>query len=129
MQHILVVLFEPGASTSRETPSASLFHCLESSDHRFDTRPDLLIFLQQSRAFSRQRILTLFQRSILVLELIADMNERIYALLQSIEFVLELFIYVVSHAPNIEAGAHRINRDGPLFRGESRQYMGSFALR
>jgi len=57
------------------------------------------------------------------------MNERVYALLQSIEFVLEFFIHVVSHAPNIVAVAHRINRVELLFRGEPGQYMGSFALR
>ena len=62
----------------------SLFHCLQPPDHRFNARPNLLVFLQQGGAFSGQRVLPLLQGPILVLKLIADLNESIYALLKSL---------------------------------------------
>ena len=61
----------------------SLFHCFQSPDHRFDTGPDLFIFLQQSCALGRQRILTLLKRAVFVLQLVADLNESIDTLLKS----------------------------------------------
>lgn len=88
-----------------------MLHRFQSTDHRLDARTDLLILLQQCGTFRRQRILALLQRAILVLQLVANLDERVHALLQSLEFVLEHCSCIIGHGSNIEPPRGRINRD------------------
>lgn len=74
----------------------------------------------------------MFQGAILVLELIADLYERVDTFLESLQFVLEHFICVISHVGNIEPRGCRINRETrqmSLSNGQFRHSMGSFAPR
>ena len=63
---------------------AALFHCLQAADHRFNARAYLFIFLQERCPLRGQRVLPLLQRFILILQLVAYANQRIYALLESL---------------------------------------------
>ncbi len=63
---------------------AALFHCFQAADHRFNARAYLLIFLQERCTLCGQRVLPLLQRFILILQLVAYANQRIYALLESL---------------------------------------------
>ena len=89
--------------------SAALFHRLEPANHCFDPGPDLFVFLQQGCTLGGQGILTLLQRVVFALQLIADLNQRVNTLLESLEFLLKHCIVVVGHACNIELTASRIN--------------------
>jgi uncharacterized protein YgfB (UPF0149 family) len=53
--------------------------------------------------------LPLFQGSVFVLKLIADLHERVYTLLEPFQFVLKHCIYVFRHGGNIEPLRNRIN--------------------
>jgi uncharacterized protein YgfB (UPF0149 family) len=63
-----------------------VFHGLEPSDHRFDARAYLVVAIEQTGLFLRQKILPLSQRTILFLELVHSRNEFIDALFQPLEF-------------------------------------------
>ena len=63
---------------------AALFHCFQAADHRFNARTYLFIFLQERCTLCGQRVLPLLQRFILILQLVAYANQRIYALLESL---------------------------------------------
>jgi uncharacterized protein len=89
--------------------SASLFHRLEAPYHCFDARSDLLVLLQQSCAFCRQRILPLFKRAIFILQLVTHQHQRVDSLFQSLEFVFKHDICIFGHGSNIEPGKSRIN--------------------
>ena len=78
-----------------------MLHCFQSADHRFDTRAHLFILLQQIRAFRRQYILALFQGAVLILQLVANANERVDALFETLEFVFKSRMDVLSHRLNI----------------------------
>lgn len=90
--------------------SATLFHGFEPSDHGLHACPDLLVFLQQRRALGRQRILPLLQCAVLFLEFVADLDERVDALLQPFQLRFEGRVAIVSHGGNIELHPGRINR-------------------
>jgi len=66
-----------------------LLHRFESANHCLNSRTDLFVLLQQVGALRSQDILALFQRAILVLELVAYVDERVDALLESLEFVFK----------------------------------------
>jgi hypothetical protein len=66
-----------------------LLHCFKSADHCFDSRPDLLVFLQQASTLGREYVLSLFERAVLILQLVANAHQRIDPLLKSLQFVFE----------------------------------------
>lgn len=108
---------------------ASLLHCFQASDHCLNTGPYLLVLLQERRALRCKGILALFQRMILVLQLVADLNQSINSLLQSFQFVLKFCICFVGHGCNIELPRNRINRSsdsGIGLHGQRGHYVGSF---
>ena len=86
-----------------------MLHCLEPADHCLDAGPHLFIFLQKIGTFRSQYILALLQRFVLVLQLIAHLDERINALFESFQLVLKGRIYVVSHIRNIDTHPGIIN--------------------
>src|SRR5690606_10572977 len=90
-------------------PSATLFHRLQAPDHGFDPGPYLLVLLQQVRALRRERVLSLFQGAVFVLELVANLDQGVHSLLKSLEFMLKLDMCIFGHGVNIEPGTKRIN--------------------
>ena len=66
-----------------------MLHRFQSADHCFNTRADLLILLQQVGTLRGQDILALFQRPVLILQLVAYANERVDALFETLEFVFK----------------------------------------
>ncbi len=89
--------------------SGALFHCFQPADHRLDTRPNLLILLQQGSALRSQYVLALFEGTIFVLQLVAYGDERIDSLFEPFEFPLECCIDVFGHRRNIDTRSRRIN--------------------
>ncbi len=92
-------------------PLRALFHRLEAANHCFDSGANLLVLLQQVCAFSCQYVLTLLERTVLVLQLVAYTNERIDPLFEASEFVLEAGIGLFGHGLNIVTALCRINRE------------------
>lgn len=88
-----------------------MFHRFEATDHRLDAGPNLLVLLQQVGPLGRQRILTLLERLVLVLQLVADAHEGVDPFLESLQFLLERRRSVIGHGANIVTGSSRINRD------------------
>jgi hypothetical protein len=70
----------------------------------------LFVLLQQVRAFRGQDILSLLERLVLVLKLIANMDQRVDALLEAFQLVLKKAVYVLRHAANIVTPSAIINR-------------------
>jgi len=87
-----------------------LFHRFESADHRLDPSAYLFIFLQECGSLGRQDVLTLFERAVLVLQLVAYVNQRIDAFFEALQFVFESRGYVIGHSRNIVTPNRRINR-------------------
>ena len=69
--------------------SLCLLHGLEAADHSLNPTSNLLVLLQQGGTVFDQRVLTLLQGPILVLELLADHDELIEAFLEALELVIE----------------------------------------
>lgn len=92
----------------------ALLHRLQATYHSLDARPNLLVLLQQGRPLCRQRILTLLERAILILQRIADFDQCINALFQSFQLLLENCSRIVSHSGNIELPGWRINPAGKI---------------
>ena len=61
-----------------------MLHRFEPADHRFDTGSYLFVFLQKIGALGSQNILPLLERLVLILQLIAHLDERVDALLESL---------------------------------------------
>jgi len=66
-----------------------MLHCFKSTDHCFNPRSHLLVFLQQACALGRQYVLSLFQRTVLILQLVANAHQRINSFLKSLQFVFK----------------------------------------
>lgn len=73
--------------------------------------------MQQGRALGGKCILSLLQGAVLILELVANLDQRVHSLFQSFEFMLKLDMCIVSHGVNIEPGPKRINCPTGLPRG------------
>jgi uncharacterized protein YgfB (UPF0149 family) len=87
-----------------------VLHRFETSYHGFDPRPDLLILLKQTGPFFGQHILTLPQRTVLLAKLVADREEFVETLLETLQFVRECLMCLFSHALNIVMHAGPVNR-------------------
>ena len=81
-----------------------MLHALEPADHGFDPGPYLLVFLQEVGSLPDQRVLTLPQGAVFLLELIADRDQVIESLFEPFQFLPKGFIRAVSHSPNIVPG-------------------------
>src|SRR5690606_5096818 len=90
--------------------STPLFHRFQAADHRLDARAYLLVLLQQRGTFGGQGILPLPERAVLVLELVAHRDQRVHALFQPAQLVLERRKGIFGHGRNIEPARRRINR-------------------
>jgi len=86
-----------------------LLHRFEPADHRFDTGSHLFIFLQKIGTLRSENVLTLLERLVFILQLVANVDERINTLFESLELVLKSYIYVVGHMINIDTRSGRIN--------------------
>jgi hypothetical protein len=66
-----------------------MFHRLQTTDHRFDTRAHLLVAVEQGSLLGRERLLPLTQRTILFLELCDRYQQFIDATLEALELQID----------------------------------------
>ena len=75
-----------------------MLQSLQTTDHRLDSCPNLLILVQQRGALRGQRFVSLAQRAILFLEVFDRRNELFDALCQSTQLEIELRFCCFAHA-------------------------------
>ncbi len=93
-----------------------MLHRLEAADHRFDTRADLFVLLQQLRPLGGQRVLTGPEGPIFFLQVLHCQHQFVQTLLQTTNLKLDLgFAGGVAHTVNIGFAPRTGQRNAELY--------------